>query len=168
MKVLTRFYSIQVFLIAISYAMAWPVDANAALGGNAGSVASDARVLGAVTVNHVSGPASNAPSLEVYTVERLAMPSKISVNEYVGADGRVFAVSWRGMRPPDLTVLMGVYFRQYRDAAEAGGIGALGLHHSSVRASDVEVETAGHMRDMWGRAWLPAALPPGVTAQEIR
>ena len=165
---MTRLHNISIALILLSLVCVRPQAANAALGGSAGSVASDARVLGAVTVSHSSAAASNAPSLNVYAVERLAMPSGIKVNEYIGLDGRVFAVSWRGMRPPDLTVLMGAYFRQYRDAAEAGGLTALGLHHASVRASDVEVETAGHMRDMWGRAWLPAALPASVSAQEIR
>lgn len=165
---MSRLHYISIALILLSLVCERPQAANAALGGSAGSVASDARVLGAVMVSHSSAAASNAPSLNVYAVERLATPSGIKVNEYVGADGRVFAVSWRGMRPPDLTVLMGAYFRQYRDAAETGGLTALGLHHASVRASDVEVETAGHMRDMWGRAWLPAMLPPAVDEQEIR
>ncbi len=165
---MTRLHHISFVLSLLSLVFAWPQHANAALGGSAGSVASDARILGAVTVAHFSGAPVNAPSLNAYTVERLAMPTGINVNEYVGADGRVFAVSWRGTRPPDLTVLMGAYFRQYRYAAEAGGLTALGIHHASVRASDVAVETAGHMRDMWGRAWLPAMLPPAVDEQEIR
>ncbi len=165
---MTRLQNISIAVILLSLVCARPQAANAALGGSAGSVASDAQILGAVAITHFSAAASNAPSFNVYAVERLTMPSGIKVNEYVGADGRVFAVSWRGMRPPDLAVLMGAYFRQYRDAAEAGGLTALGIHHASVRASDVAVETAGHMRDMWGRAWLPAMLPPAVDEQEIR
>jgi hypothetical protein len=37
-----------------------------------------------------------------------------------------------------------------------------------VRGSEVVVETAGHMRDMWGRAFLPAMLPSGVDQSEIQ
>ncbi|MGH7914554.1 MAG: DUF2844 domain-containing protein [Candidatus Binataceae bacterium] len=37
-----------------------------------------------------------------------------------------------------------------------------------MRGSEVAVETAGHMRDMWGRALLPAMLPPGVEQSEIQ
>jgi hypothetical protein len=92
----------------------------------------------------------------------------IAVSEFVGPDGKVFAVTWRGRRPPNLSVLLGSYFAQYQDAANAGVLAAHGLHHAFVRGADVAVETAGHMRDMWGRAWLPAMLPPGVDESEIR
>jgi len=166
---LTRFADIINYLLVISLLLSiWAGDAGAVLGGNAASIDSDAHSLTVATVTRTSGMASNAPSVEVYTVERMATVSGINVNEYLGSDGRVFAVSWRGMRPPNLAVLLGTYFKQYTEAAKAGGLTARGLHHASVRGNDVEVEMAGHMRDMWGRAILPAMLPPGVNKQEIR
>lgn len=110
----------------------------------------------------------NAPALTAYSVEQMTTPAGIAVNEYVSPDGRVFAVTWRGRRPPDLAMLLGAYFAQYQDAAKAGGLTAHGLHHASVRGSDVVVETAGHMRDMWGRAFLPAMLPAGMRESEIQ
>jgi hypothetical protein len=145
-----------------------PPPAHAALGESADSVAADAASFDANAVRHTSRSALNAPALAAYTVERMTTASGIAVNEYVGPEGKVFAVTWRGRRPPDLSVLLGSYFGQYRDAAIAGGLTAHGLHHASVRGSDVVVETAGHMRDMWGRALLPAMVPPGVEQSEIQ
>ena len=40
-----------------------------------------------------------------------------TVNEYLSANGTVFAVSWRGPRPPDLSQLLGPYFAEYQTAA---------------------------------------------------
>jgi Protein of unknown function (DUF2844) len=142
--------------------------AHAALGGNASSMAADAAALHATIVNHVARAAVNAPAVTAYTIERMTTASGIAVDEYVGPAGKVFAVTWRGRRPPDLSRLLGSYFAQYRSAATAGGLTALGLHRASVRGSEVMVETAGHMRDMWGRAMLPSILPPDVEQSEIR
>ncbi|MGZ6186769.1 MAG: DUF2844 domain-containing protein [Candidatus Binataceae bacterium] len=142
--------------------------AYAALGETADSITADAASFNAVTVQQVARPALNAPAVKAYTVEQMTIASGIAVKEYVSPNGRVFAVTWRGRRPPDLAVLLGSYFTQYKDAANAGGLTAHGLHHASVRGSDVTVETAGHMRDMWGRALLPAMLPPGVEQSEIQ
>jgi uncharacterized protein DUF2844 len=145
-----------------------PNRARAALGASADSVAADAAAFQAAGVSRVARPVLNAPALDGYAVARMTAAGGIAVTEYVGPDAKVFAVSWRGRRPPDLSVLLGSYFAQYQDAARAGGLTAHGLHHASVRGGDVAVETAGHMRDMWGRAWLPAMLPPGVEESEIR
>ena len=147
---------------------AGPRPAQAALGKTADSVAADAASLNANAVRHSPRSALNAPAVVAYTVEQMTTASGIAVNEYVGPDARVFAITWRGRRPPDLSVLLGSYFAQYQTAAHAGGLTAHGLHHASVRGSDVVVEMAGHMRDMSGRAFLPAMLPRGVEQSEIR
>lgn len=142
--------------------------AHAALGETADSVTADAASFKASAVRQESRFAPNAPALTAYTVERMTTAMGIAVNEYVAPDGRIFAVTWRGRRPPDLSTLLGSYFAQYQDAANAGGLMTYGLHHASVRGSDVKVETAGHMRDMWGRALLPVMLPRGVEQSEIQ
>ena len=154
--------------IALLFVGAEPHPAHAALGENSASVAADAVIFEANGVRHTPRSALNAPALTAYSVEQMTTPSGIAVNEYVGPDGRVFAVTWRGRRPPDLATLLGAYFTQYQHAASAGGLTAHGLHHASVRGSEVMVETAGHMRDMWGRAFLPAMLPHGVEQSEIQ
>jgi hypothetical protein len=145
-----------------------PSPTHAALGETADSVAADAASFNANAFKHTPRSALNAPAVVAYTVEQMTTASGIAVNEYVGPDARVFAITWRGPRPPDLSVLLGSYLSQYQEAANAGGLTAHGLHHASVRGNDVVVEMAGHMRDMSGRAFLPAMLPRGVEQSEVR
>jgi Protein of unknown function (DUF2844) len=147
--------------------------ARATLGEPAASVAADAAQMnaaeGANTARLLPGlPAQNTPTSGNFTVERLTTPEGTVVSEYIGQSGVVFAVTWRRPTPPDVATLLGTYFKQYSDAANTGAPSPLGLHASSVHASDVTVETAGNMALMWGRAYLPAALPAGVNLSEIK
>jgi hypothetical protein len=160
---IAAFMGLALLLVGVS-----PSPAHAALGESADSVAADAASFNANAVRHTSRSALNAPAVVAYTVEQMTTASGIAVNEYVGPDASVFAVTWRGRRPPNLSMLLGSYFAQYQEAANAGGLTAHGLHHASVRGSEVVVEMAGHMRDMSGRAFLPAMLPHGVEQSEIR
>jgi Protein of unknown function (DUF2844) len=102
-----------------------------------------------------------------FTVQEIAAPSGVTVREYVSPDGIVFAVSWRGPVPPDLSTLLGSYYDQYK-AAAAASKARQGLHHLTVQTDQVVVQTGGHMRDMWGRAFVPVLVPPGVDKTEIR
>ncbi len=150
-----------------------PSSARATLGEPAASVAADASQMnataGANTAQPLPGlPAQNAPASGNFSIEQLTTPDGTVVSEYVGQNGTVFAVSWRGPKPPDVATLLGSYFKQYSDAANTGAPSPFGLHTSSVHASDVTVETAGHMGFMWGRAYLPAAMPAGVNPSEIK
>jgi hypothetical protein len=147
--------------------MGAPSIARATLGEPAASVAADAAQMNAARL--LPGlPAQNTPTSGNFTVERLTTPEGTVVSEYIGQSGVVFAVTWRGPTPPDVATLLGTYFKQYSDAANTGAPSPLGLHASSVHASDVTVETAGNMALMWGRAYLPAALPAGVNLSEIK
>jgi Protein of unknown function (DUF2844) len=100
-----------------------------------------------------------------YTVEHISTPSGTVVNEYVSVGGTVFAVSWRGPRPTDLSHFLGSYFADYQAAASQ-------MHQQSgklrVQTGTVVVETAGHMRDLRGRAFVPSLIPAGVTTDEIQ
>ena len=150
-----------------------PSTARATLGEPAASVASDASQMNATAGANSeralpAAPAQNAPAAADFTVEQMTTPNGTVVSEYVGHSGTVFAVTWRGPTPPDVETLLGTYFKQYRVAADTGAPSPLGLHASSVRAKNVTVETAGHMGLMWGRAYLPAALPAGLNPSEIK
>ncbi len=130
--------------------------AGAVLGEPAASVRADqARMAGSATsTTHAN-----------YTVERITTPSGTVVNEYVGPDGTVFAVSWRGPRPPDLSQMLGSYFSDYRAALDQTRQMRRQLR---VKSATVVVETGGHMRDLWGRAYVPSLMPSGVTTEEIK
>ena len=161
------------FLAGSLLLMGLPSIATATLGGPAASVAADAAQMnaseGVNTARPLPGlPAQAAPASANFAVERMTTPEGTVVSEYIGQGGTVFAVTWRGPTPPDVATLLGTYFKQYSDAANAGAPGSFGLHVSSVHASDVTVDTAGNMALFWGRAYLPAALPAGVTLSEIK
>lgn len=93
--------------------------------------------------------------------------NQIRVRQYVSASGQVYAVSWDGPAMPDVAVLLGTSFDRYRQEASMALPNASGLHSSRVSSSDLMVESAVRLRDFSGRAWLPSALPAGVTAADI-
>lgn len=150
-----------------------PSAARATLGEPAASVDADAAQMNATAGANPAHPmpglsVQNAPASANFTVEQLTTPDGAVVSEYVGQSGTVFAVTWRGPTPPNVATLLGTYFKQYSRAADNGAPSPFGLHTSSVHASDVTVETAGHMGFMWGRAYLPARMPAGVSPSEIK
>ena len=107
-------------------------------------------------------PASSNPA---YTVEQISTPAGVTVNEYLSPNGTVFAVSWRGPRPPDLSQLLGSYFAEYQTAAASAHAQR---RPSFIQSENLVVETGGHMRDLRGRAYVPALLPPGLSADDIQ
>ncbi|CAB3681025.1 DUF2844 domain-containing protein [Paraburkholderia rhynchosiae] len=88
------------------------------------------------------------------------------INEYAASTGEIVAYTWQGPTMPDLVALLGKYAGSYRAGAAAQADS--NLHASRVVRPDVVVESGGPMRSYAGRAWLPGALPPGVTPDDFR
>ncbi|HEY6925119.1 MAG TPA: DUF2844 domain-containing protein [Steroidobacteraceae bacterium] len=128
----------------------------AALGGDAASVDTDvARMKGQARATAVAG----------YTVQEITLPSGTVVREYVSAEGKVFAVTWRGMSQPDLQQTLGTYFEQYKAAASAPHAGH---HHLTIHQPELILSSGGHMRAWSGKAYVPALLPPNFSVDDIR
>jgi hypothetical protein len=90
-----------------------------------------------------------------------------TINEYATSTGRIVAYAWEGPTMPDLRALLGGYNASFQaGAAAASGDG--NLHASRIVRPDVIVESGGPMRGYVGRAWLPAALPPGVAIDDLQ
>jgi hypothetical protein len=100
-----------------------------------------------------------------YRVHEMQQPSGTLIREYVGPDGKVFAVTWHGPFLVNLRQTLGVYFDEY--AAEARG-GRQDRNHVQVRTDDLVVQVGGHMRAYHGVAYLPQALPSGVTVGDLQ
>jgi len=100
-----------------------------------------------------------------FAVHGMQLPSGTVVREYVSPAGIVFAVSWQGPSMPDLRQVLGRYFASYVDAVknQATGGGARALEQSGL-----VVQSGGHMRAFFGRAYIPAMLPRGVSVEEIQ
>ena len=142
--------------LALALALAAP-RAQAALGEPADSVAADRQALNAA--------ARSLTARGSFTVHELATGGA-TVREYVSADGLVFAVAWSGLSQPALEPLLGSYAAEYRAAAGATAR-ERGRRTARVAGASVVVERWGHMRDLHGRAYLPALLPDGVTADDL-
>ncbi|MGX7003683.1 DUF2844 domain-containing protein [Caballeronia sp. KNU42] len=127
----------------------------------------------AINPTGTSNPAdANAPALHqaansAARWEESTDANQIRVRQYVSSSGQVYAVSWDGPAMPDVALLLGTSFDRFRQEASSAQPNASGLHSSRVNCSDLMVETAVRLRDFSGRAWLPSALPAGVTAADI-
>jgi hypothetical protein len=131
----------------------------------------------AVTV-HASTPANSATArlaqgasstAASYTVNQTTLSSGTVVSEYVTANNTVFALSWRGPTLAPLQTLLGDYFPAYVQGLAAGhAANGGGYGPAAVRQSALVVESGGHMGAFYGRAYLPQALPQGVSADDIK
>jgi Protein of unknown function (DUF2844) len=132
-----------------------PCIADAALGEPETSVQTDvAQLHGSIKVtDHAS-----------YRLHEIQLPSGTVVREFAGLDGTVFAVAWSGPAMPNLRQTLGRYFDNYLTAAQAN---RLGHHQLQINQSDLVVHASGHMRAFSGVAYLPPALPSGVSIGEL-
>ena len=133
----------------------------AGLGEDAGSVQADqARMQASLRTTQA----------QAYTVQEIQAPTGIVVREYVSpASGKVFAVAWQGPWPPNMQQILASYFDQFQQAAQARAGTARAMRRPLViNLPGLVVESGGHMRSFAGRAYIPAMLPQGVTAEAIR
>ena len=142
--------------LACLVAQGFPHSARAALGASSDSVESDRVVMKGLTRPVAAGALQK---------QQLQLPSGTVVNEYLNAQGTVYAVTWNGPSLPNLRQILGNYFVNYQAAAKQPVV-----RHRLVRVSsaDIVIESSGRMRAFVGRAWVPALLPSGVTAAEIQ
>jgi hypothetical protein len=132
-----------------------PNTAIASLGGDQASIAADeAQMEGTRTVT----------SNDRYVIHEIQLPSGTAVREYVSA-GRVCAVAWRGPWLPDMRIVLGAYFDQYRRAkrSDRSAHGPFVIDEPGL-----VVHSAGHMRAFFGQAHVPALLPAGARVEELR
>jgi hypothetical protein len=104
-------------------------------------------------------------SLGSYRVHEIQAPSGTVIREYAGLDGKVFAVTWHGPFMPNLRDALGQYFDEYAAAASSG---RMDRNHVRVEQDDLVVRVGGHMRAYQGLAYLPHALPSGVSVGDLQ
>jgi hypothetical protein len=100
-----------------------------------------------------------------YTVHEIQTPSGTAVREYVAPTGKVFAVAWRGPTMPDLEQTLGVYFAQYTAAPRPAHPNHA---HFAIAEPGFVLQSTGHMRAFFGRAYVPQLLPQNVSVTEIQ
>ncbi len=134
----------------------WSCVASATLGEQESSIGAEPQLANASIKETAHG------SYRVHEI--LATLPALVIREYAGLDGKVFAVTWHGPFSPNLRQTLGSYFDQYAAAAPAG---RQDRNHVQVRSTNLVVQVGGHMRAFSGRAYLPQALPSGVTAGDL-
>lgn len=127
----------------------------AGLGGDASSVEADRASLKGTT------RVTTAPT---FAVHEITTAGGLQVREYLSSAGKVFAVSWRGPGIPDLRQMLGSYYGEFAQAARAPHYNH---HHLSVNAPHVIVQSSGHTRYFFGRAWVPSVLPENFSVDQI-
>jgi hypothetical protein len=156
MKLIIPITLVGTAIVVLTAAHARP--AHATLGEGADSVAKDRRALSAT--KRATTTRAN------YTVQEVVSDA-VTVREYLTPDGIVFAVAWNGLAHPDLATLLGSYTKEYQDAKQQA-VRRHGHKQSQVKSGNVVVETWGHMRNLQGRAYVPALVPGGVNLEDIR
>lgn len=131
--------------------------ARAELGGTVSSIQADQeRMKGTVRIT---------PTTQ-FTVHEIQTPSGTMVREFVSPGGTVFGVAWEGPWMPDLRQLLGAYFEPFIKAAQQSK--SRGRGPLSIQENGLVVETGGHARSFFGRAYLVPMMPPSVRAETIR
>lgn len=133
-----------------------PGPAAASLGGTRATVEADRAALrGERNVSTATG----------YEVHEIATPGGGRVREYLTADGRVFAVSWKGPTIPDLRQLLGSYYERFAQATSVPHPGR--RRELRIEQPGLVVQSAGRMRNFYGRAWDPQLLPQNFSPASI-
>ena len=154
----TRIYSLSLAVVLSVAMFAAAQRVQATLGESAGSIESDRKALSAVK--------RGVTVRNSYTVQEIYSESN-TVREYVSSSGIVFGIAWNGLVYPDITQLLGSYTGEYQKALQQT-LRQKGSRHLQVKSQNVIVEKWGHMRNLQGRAYAPALIPPGVSVDEIK
>lgn len=128
----------------------------AALGADVASIATDELQMKGMA--RVSGT-------QAYTVHEIETPAGTRVREYVSPAGKVFAVSWRGPKMPDLKQTLGVYFPQFSAAPRSG---PADRKHFTIARPDLVLQSSAHARSYAGRAYVPGLIPQNVSVTDIQ
>lgn len=99
-----------------------------------------------------------------YRVHEITLPSGTSMREFVAPSGRVFAISWQGPIRPDLRQALGQYFEPFVSAPRAK---FADRRHLQIQQGDLVVQMGGHMRALFGRAYLVSAIPSGISIGDL-
>ncbi|WP_241295017.1 DUF2844 domain-containing protein [Burkholderia stabilis] len=147
----------------------WAVHAHAELGGAPMSPPADDQAASVRALQRAMRSADGVQaSTAAYTVREITLGSGTVIHEYTSAAGSVFGLAWHGPTMPDIASLLGSYFPQYTAGVQAAHTARGWRAPVSVETSGIVIRTGGHMGAFSGQAWLPTALPAGLTGNDIQ
>lgn len=135
----------------------WSMSGYAHLGADEGTAQRDADQLQA------THRVTNQP---LYRIHLITQPSGTLVKEFVGFHGRVFAITWSGQQRPNLKLLLGEEgFNTFQTAARSPHFDH---KHIAAVGPDLIIESAGHQRMLFGRAYISSLIPNGMSLDDIQ
>ncbi|MBU9295467.1 hypothetical protein C6P96_27060 [Burkholderia multivorans] len=154
---------------AVATGVLWATHAYAELGGAPMSPPANDPAATVRAMQRAMRPADGTPtSAAAYTMREITLGSGTVIHEYTSSAGTVFGLAWRGPTVPDLASLLGSYFPQYTAGVEAAHAARGWRAPVSVATGGLVIRTGGHMGAFSGQAWLPNALPAGLTGNDIQ
>lgn len=108
-----------------------------------------------------------AAQSSLYTMQTSQLENGTSVVEYVSPAGLVFAVSWRGPVLPDLSALLGDYFKTFKFETDQARVKGRRGSPVSIEQDGLVVRSNGRMRNFFGYAYAPDLIPVGVNIKDI-
>lgn len=129
-----------------------------ALGEDATSVQKDAENLGAQKI---------IQSFSHYSRHDISN-QWLGIHEFVGKDGKVFALTWHGNKHPDFKNLLGSHFAEFQAAIAQARRQRIHGGASIVEQGNLHLEIGGRMRSVYGKVWLTDKIPAGVEPHEFQ
>jgi hypothetical protein len=134
----------------------------AALGAHRDDLETERVRLKISSQNQVTSESTQRP----YSVITMKTPST-TITQFANAQGKIFAVKWRGMTNPDLTVLLGDHLAEYQSIRENTPRAMGRRPFMKVQGSNFTVKHFGHMGDMQGLAYESLLVPAGVDPEAL-
>jgi len=102
-----------------------------------------------------------------YSVHDLHNMDGAHIRQYVGSDGRVFAVAWRTLYKPDLSSLLGSSYPTFAQSAR-GSAHKVGIQRRFRHEGlDVVVQSTAHLNIFSGYAYRQSMLPAGFSPSAV-
>ena len=122
-----------------------------------------------VQANAGSATQASASANAAYSENVVTLDSGTVVHEFVAtATNTVFAVSWKGPRLPNFNDILGTYATRYLNPMGSDVVQSRGLTQRGLQASDLVVQSFGRLGQFSGFAYLPSAVPAGVSLSELQ
>jgi hypothetical protein len=129
----------------------------AELGGNGDAPERDRAILHGVRMSTAKAN---------YTVQEITYAGT-KLREFVDGNNKVFGVAWSGMTHPNMALVLGKYWKE-QNAKMTELKHNMGKRRQHVTTQNIVFETGGHMREVNGRAYLPASLPVGFSLEDLQ
>lgn len=91
----------------------------------------------------------------------------VTIKEFIDASGYIYAIRWDGPRPPDLNVLLGKYFPEYKVALVAT---PFRVPHRRVMAdsSNLHISQFGRPGNLSGVVYLKDRMPADIQPDDLK